>query len=55
MHGLLFAVVSLAVGLRLQGARASVVDAHRLGRPTACGISLNQEPNPHPLCWQVDS
>ena len=54
VHGLVFAVVSL-LRLRFQGAWASVVAAHRLGWLTACGISLDQESNPHPLGWQVDS
>ena len=55
VHGLLFAVVSLAVGIRLQGVWALVAVAHSLSCPTACGISLDQGSNPHPLCWQVDS
>ena len=52
---LLIVVTSLCAQRGLQGAWASVVDAPRLGCPTACGISLNQESNPHSLCWQVDS
>ena len=32
-----------------------VVVAHGLSCPAACGIFSNQESNPCPLRWQVDS
>ena len=53
----LFMVVASLVaehGLYL-GAWASVVVAHRLSYPTACGIFLDKGSNPCPLHWQVDS
>ena len=33
----------------------SVVVAHRLSFPVACGIFLDQGSNPCPLHWQMDS
>ena len=57
-----FALASLvAVGITLHcraqalGMWASVVAAHRLSCPAACGILLNQGSNPCPLHWQWDS
>ena len=41
MHGLLIAVASPDVGDRLQGRRASVVVAHGLSCPKACGILVS--------------
>ena len=33
----------------------SIVVVHRLSCSTACGIFLDQGPNPHLLHWQADS
>ena len=54
VHGLL---ISAASSCREQalGTRASVVGAHRLSCPPACGIFLDQGSNPCPLHWQADS
>ena len=51
---LLIAVASLvwSTGSRRTG---SVVVAHRLSRPMACGIFPDQGSNPCPLHWQVDA
>ena len=40
---------------RLWGTRASVVVAHGLPCPRACGIFPDQGPNPRPWHWQSDS
>ena len=65
--GLLIVVASLAVEHRLEGSQAagvaaprlqsagSIVMAHGLSCPEACGIFLEQELNPCLLHWQVDS
>ena len=50
-HGLLIVVPSLD---GLKGALASVVVAHRLSCPAACGIFPDQGSNPCPLHWQAD-
>ena len=42
MFRLLFAVASLAVGHRLQGAQASVIVLHTLNCPSACDIFLDE-------------
>ena len=55
MCGLLFAVASLVAEQRLETMRASVVVAHGLSFPTACGIFLGQGSYSCPLCGQVDS
>ena len=62
MHRLLTAVASLveehrlwAHGLQELQHVGSVVVVHRLSRPTACEIFLNQGLNPCPLHWQVGS
>ena len=51
---LLIAVAALvwSTGSRLTG---SVVVAHRLSRPMACGIVPDQGSNPCPLHWQADA
>ena len=51
---LLAAAASLAAEHRLQRA-GSVVVAHGLSRPAACGIFSDQGSNPCPLRWQADS
>ena len=48
VHGLLIRVASLAVEHRLWGVPASVVVAHRLICPAACGIFLDQSSNCSP-------
>ena len=53
--GALVLVASLVGEQRLWGAQASVVVAHRLCCPTACGIFPDQGSNPCPLRWQADS
>ena len=55
MHGLLIDVDSLVLEHGLQSVWASVVMAHRLSCPMACGISLDQGRNLSPLHWQVDA
>ena len=40
---------------RLLTVHVSVVVAQGLSRPLACGIFPDQESNPCPLHWQVDS
>ena len=52
--GLLIAVPSFVVEHRFQGVWASVA-ACGLSCPVACGILLDQGPNPCPLHWQADS
>ena len=52
--GALVAVASLAGEQRLSGAQASLVVAHRLRCPTACGIFADWGSNPCPLRWQAD-
>ena len=42
-------------GAQLKGEQSSVAVALGLGCPTACGVSPDQEWNPHPLQRQVDS
>ena len=54
VHGLLIAVPSLGVERGLQGARASVLVAHRLSCPTACGIFPDQGSHPCPVHWRAD-
>ena len=51
---LLTEVVSLSAEHRVQSVDSAVV-AHRLHRPAACGIFLDQGSNPCPLHWQADS
>ena len=41
--------------LMLLWSKVSVVVAHRLSCPSACGIFLDEGWNPCPLHWQVDS
>ena len=53
-HGPLIVVPSLVVEHGLQGALASVVVAHRLSCPAACGIFPDQGSNLCPLHWQAD-
>ena len=53
--GFLIVVASPVAEYRLEGIRASVIAAHRLTCPTACGIFLDQESNLCPWHWQVDS
>ena len=67
VHGLLIGWASLIVEHTLLGMRAlvvevpwlestgSVVKAHELNCPKACGIFLDQESNPCLLNWQADS
>ena len=55
MHRLLTDVDSLVLEHGLQSVWASVIMAHRLSCPMACGISLDQEWNLSPLHWQVDA
>ena len=55
VHELFIAVASLVADHRLQGTCCSVVAAHGLSCPAACGIFRDQESNPRPLHWQVDS
>ena len=42
-------------GFSCYGAQASVIVAHRLSCPTACGIFPVRGLNPGPLHWQEDS
>ena len=51
LEGTLTSVVG-ALGSRVQ---ALVVVVHRLSCFAACGIFLDQESNPCPLCWQANS
>ena len=53
--GLLIVVGSLGAEQVLCGAWASVVVAHRLSCPVACGIFLDQGWNLYPLHWQAYS
>ena len=55
VHRPLIVVASLVVGHRLYGAQASVVVVHGLSYLAACGIFLDQGPNPRLLHWQADS
>ena len=55
IRGLLTEVASPVAEHGLWSVRASVVVAHRLSYPTACGIFLDKGSNPCPLHWQVDS
>ena len=55
LRGLLTVLASLVVGHRLYGAQASVVVVHGLSYLAACGIFLDQGPNPRLLHWQADS
>ena len=54
VHGLLTAVASL-VEHRLWGVGASVIVAHGLSCPLACGILSDEGSNPCPLHWRVES
>ena len=54
VHGLLIAVVSLAVEHRIWSTGLIVV-AHRLNCPVECGISPEKGSNPCPLHWQANS
>ena len=53
VRGLLTAVVPFVAELRLQGSCASVVVAHGLSCPTACGILSDQGSNLCSLCLQA--
>ena len=60
--GLLIVLASLAVERGAESTRASIVAAHglsgcgaRLSCSLACGSFPDQELNPCPLQWQVDS
>ena len=53
VHGLLIVVASLVAEHCFQGSQASVIVAHRLSGPAACGIFPDQGSNPCPL--QADS
>ena len=46
-------IVAFLVQHRLKGV-GSVVVAHGLSCPVACGVFLDQESNPCPLHWQAD-
>ena len=54
LHWLLTALISCC-GKQALGTQASVVVRHGLLLPWACGIFPDQESNPCPLPWQVDS
>ena len=54
LHWLLIALISCC-GKQALGTQASVVVIHGLLLPWACGIFPDQESNPCPLPWQVDS
>ena len=54
VHRILTAVASLIAQHGLLGLQSLVVVARGLNCPSACGIFLNQGPNPCPL-WQADS
>ena len=53
--GLLIAVASLVLEHKLSGGWASVVVAHGLSHPAACGIFPDQGSNLGPWHWQTDS
>ena len=52
--GFLIVVASLVAGLGLM-CTGSVVVAHELGCPAACGVFPDQRSNLCPLHWQADS
>ena len=54
VNRLLITGTSLVVTWGLRGTQASVVVAHGLSCPMACGIFWEQESNSSPLHWQVD-
>ena len=53
-YELLIAVASVVTEHQLR-VQASVGTVHGLTCPKACGILPDQESNPYPLHWQVDS
>ena len=53
--GLLIAVASLVLEHRLSGGWASVVVAHVLSCPAACGVFPDQGSNLCPLHWQANT